>query len=31
MFGGVNSSYYEGELKWVPVSKQGFWQITVDR
>ncbi|XP_024430247.1 pregnancy-associated glycoprotein-like [Desmodus rotundus] len=30
MFGGVNSSYYEGELKWVPVSKQGFWQITVD-
>ncbi|XP_053515019.1 pepsin F-like [Artibeus jamaicensis] len=30
MFGGVDSSYYKGELKWVPVSKQGFWQITMD-
>ncbi|XP_035885908.1 pepsin F-like [Phyllostomus discolor] len=31
MFGGVDHSYYKGQLKWVPVSKGGFWQITVDR
>lgn len=31
MFGGVDSSYYKGQLQWVPVSTQGFWQITVDR
>ncbi|XP_036151704.1 pepsin A-5-like isoform X1 [Myotis myotis] len=30
MFGGVDHSYYRGELQWVPVSTQGFWQITVD-
>lgn len=31
MFGGVDHSYYKGELKWVPVSRQGYWQITMDR
>ncbi|XP_016055842.1 PREDICTED: pepsin F-like [Miniopterus natalensis] len=30
MFGGVDHSYYKGELKWVPVTRQGYWQITVD-
>ncbi|XP_070282377.1 pepsin F-like [Myotis yumanensis] len=30
MFGGVDHSYYRGELQWVPVSEQGFWQVTVD-
>ncbi|XP_036151435.1 pepsin F-like [Myotis myotis] len=30
MFGGVDHSYYRGELQWVPVSKQGFWQVAVD-
>ncbi|XP_015425291.1 PREDICTED: pepsin F-like [Myotis davidii] len=30
MFGGVDHSYYRGELQWVPVSRQGFWQVTVD-
>ncbi|XP_036273196.1 pepsin F-like [Pipistrellus kuhlii] len=30
MFGGVDPSYYRGELQWVPVSKQSYWQVTVD-
>lgn len=31
MFGGIDSSYYSGNLNWVPVSVEGYWQITVDR
>ncbi|XP_006875054.1 PREDICTED: pepsin A-like [Chrysochloris asiatica] len=30
MFGGIDSSYYTGNLNWVPVSSEGYWQITVD-
>ncbi|XP_001501875.2 pepsin A [Equus caballus] len=30
MFGGIDSSYYSGSLNWVPVSNEGYWQITVD-
>ncbi|XP_012633780.1 pepsin A [Microcebus murinus] len=30
MFGGIDSSYYTGELNWVPVTSEGYWQITVD-
>ncbi|XP_037371597.1 pregnancy-associated glycoprotein-like [Talpa occidentalis] len=30
MFGGVDPTYYIGELKWVPVSRPLYWQITVD-
>ncbi|XP_062053825.1 pepsin-3-like [Lepus europaeus] len=30
MFGGIDSSYYTGSLNWVPVSYEGYWQITVD-
>lgn len=30
-FGGIDSSYYTGTLNWVPVSYEGYWQITVDR
>lgn len=31
MLGGVDHSYYRGELQWVPVSAQQFWQVTMDR
>ncbi|EPY89626.1 Pepsin A [Camelus dromedarius] len=30
IFGGIDSSYYTGSLNWVPVSVEGYWQITVD-
>ncbi|XP_057583936.1 pregnancy-associated glycoprotein 2-like [Hippopotamus amphibius kiboko] len=31
MFGGVDHSYHKGELKWVPVSRTHFWQISMNR
>ncbi|XP_057584107.1 pregnancy-associated glycoprotein 2-like [Hippopotamus amphibius kiboko] len=31
MFGGVDHSYHKGELKWIPVSRTHFWQITMNR
>ncbi|XP_030078235.1 pepsin A-4 [Microcaecilia unicolor] len=30
IFGGIDSSYYTGSLNWVPLSAEGYWQITVD-
>uniref|UniRef100_A0A5F5PGP5 Pepsin A n=1 Tax=Equus caballus TaxID=9796 RepID=A0A5F5PGP5_HORSE len=30
MFGGIDPSYYTGSLHWVPVSNEGYWQITMD-
>ncbi|KAI5933060.1 pepsin A [Manis javanica] len=30
MFGGIDTSYYTGNLNWVPLSAEGYWQITVD-
>ncbi|XP_054950365.2 pepsin A-5 [Pan paniscus] len=30
IFGGIDSSYYTGSLNWVPVTVEGYWQITVD-
>ncbi|KAI4553184.1 hypothetical protein MJT46_016478, partial [Ovis ammon polii x Ovis aries] len=31
MFGGVDHSYYKGELNWVPLIKAGDWSVRVDR
>uniref|UniRef100_A0A8D0N916 Peptidase A1 domain-containing protein n=1 Tax=Sus scrofa TaxID=9823 RepID=A0A8D0N916_PIG len=31
MFGGVDRSFYKGELKWVPLTKPNYWQIALDR
>lgn len=31
IFGGIDSSYYTGNLNWVPLSSETYWQITVDR
>ncbi|KAJ1121241.1 hypothetical protein NDU88_009359 [Pleurodeles waltl] len=30
ILGGYNSSYFSGSLSWVPVSQEGYWQITMD-
>ncbi|XP_014648624.1 PREDICTED: pepsin A-3-like [Ceratotherium simum simum] len=30
IFGGIDSSYYTGSLHWVPVTEEGYWQITLD-
>ncbi|XP_008578656.1 PREDICTED: cathepsin E isoform X1 [Galeopterus variegatus] len=29
-FGGYDHSHFSGSLNWVPVTKQGYWQITLD-
>uniref|UniRef100_A0A8D1A1P7 Peptidase A1 domain-containing protein n=1 Tax=Sus scrofa TaxID=9823 RepID=A0A8D1A1P7_PIG len=31
MFGGVDKSFYKGELKWVPLSQPHYWQIPLDK
>nr|XP_051689019.1 pepsin F isoform X2 [Oryctolagus cuniculus] len=31
MLGGVDPSYYSGDLHWVPVSRPLYWQLAVDR
>ncbi|XP_037694402.1 pepsin A-like [Choloepus didactylus] len=30
IFGGIDSSYYTGDLTWIPVSSEGYWQIAMD-
>ncbi|KAL1020846.1 hypothetical protein UPYG_G00005480 [Umbra pygmaea] len=29
-FGGIESNYYTGQITWIPVSSQTYWQITMD-
>ncbi|KAG9462162.1 hypothetical protein GDO78_014794, partial [Eleutherodactylus coqui] len=30
VFGGIDESLYSGPLRWVPVTHERFWQITID-
>ncbi|KFQ07560.1 Cathepsin E, partial [Leptosomus discolor] len=30
LFGGFDPSHFTGTLNWVPVTRQGFWQIQLD-
>ncbi|XP_004446528.2 pregnancy-associated glycoprotein-like [Dasypus novemcinctus] len=30
MLGGVDPSYYSGELHWVPVSRPFYWEVVLD-
>ncbi|KAM9324963.1 pepsin A-like [Gastrophryne carolinensis] len=30
LFGGVDTDYWNGNLNWIPLSSQTYWQITVD-
>lgn len=29
-FGGYDPSHFSGSLNWIPVTKQGYWQIALD-
>ncbi|GAB1285406.1 Cathepsin E [Apodemus speciosus] len=29
-FGGYDPSHFSGSLSWIPVTKQGYWQIALD-
>ncbi|NXT65436.1 PEPE protein, partial [Chaetops frenatus] len=31
IFGGINGSYFTSPIRWIPVSYQGYWQISMDR
>lgn len=31
VLGGVDSSHYTGELKWIPLSSATYYQIKMDR
>ncbi|XP_042740013.1 embryonic pepsinogen [Lagopus leucura] len=30
IFGGIDDSYFTGSINWIPVSYQGYWQISMD-
>ncbi|XP_041083519.1 pepsin A-like [Polyodon spathula] len=30
-FGGIDPSYYTGQIYWVPVTSQTYWEITMDK
>lgn len=30
MFGGSDPKYYKGNFTYIPVTKDNFWQITMD-
>ncbi|KAG8125516.1 hypothetical protein E2320_020735, partial [Naja naja] len=30
MFGGIDDTYFTGNLNWVPVSVEYYWEITLD-
>ncbi|XP_070797206.1 cathepsin E [Pituophis catenifer annectens] len=30
IFGGYDEAYFSGNLNWIPVTKQGYWQIQLD-
>uniref|UniRef100_A0A669QWQ1 Peptidase A1 domain-containing protein n=1 Tax=Phasianus colchicus TaxID=9054 RepID=A0A669QWQ1_PHACC len=31
LFGGIDSSHFTGNLSWIPLTAQTYWQIKVDR
>uniref|UniRef100_A0A670ZDG5 cathepsin E n=1 Tax=Pseudonaja textilis TaxID=8673 RepID=A0A670ZDG5_PSETE len=31
IFGGYDEAYFSGNLNWIPVTKQGYWQILLDK
>ncbi|KAI6068373.1 Pepsin A-like protein [Aix galericulata] len=31
LFGGIDDTYFTGNLSWIPLTSQSYWQIKVDR
>ena len=31
LFGGIDESKYEGEIKYAPVTRKGYWEVTMDK
>lgn len=31
ILGGFDHSHFSGNLNWIPVTKQGYWQIQLDK
>uniref|UniRef100_A0A8B9CVT4 Peptidase A1 domain-containing protein n=1 Tax=Anser brachyrhynchus TaxID=132585 RepID=A0A8B9CVT4_9AVES len=31
LFGGIDDTYFTGNLSWIPLTAQSYWQIKVDR
>ncbi|XP_038675281.1 pepsin A-like [Scyliorhinus canicula] len=31
LFGGIDSSHYTGQIRWVPVTREVYWQVNIDR
>lgn len=31
LFGGIDDAHFTGNLSWIPLTAQTYWQIKVDR
>ena len=31
VFGGIDSNYYSGQLTYIPLTSETYWQISMDR
>jgi pepsin A len=31
VFGGIEASYYTGQIAWIPLTSATYWQIKMDR
>ncbi|XP_043572167.1 pepsin A-like [Chiloscyllium plagiosum] len=31
VFDGIDSSHYTGQIHWVPITREAYWQILIDR
>ena len=29
-FGGINEARFQGDIKWAPVTRQGYWEVSLD-
>ena len=31
VFGGIDDSHYTGQITWIPLTSETYWQIKMDR